>query len=102
MPLATPPVENGNQRSLGGLVGNNLNTIAASYATGNADGGGDFDSFVGGLVGLNQGGTIIASYATGNLSHGTNVGGLVGLNHGGTITASYSFGTGQGRSWAWG
>ena len=56
-------------------------------------------TYVGGLVGRNDGGTIIASYSTGNVDGGTGntdrVGGLVGRNDG-TITASYSTGDADG------
>ena len=46
---------------------------------------------VGGLVGLNVGGTITNSYATGSVAgSGIRVGGLVGFNNGGTITNSYA------------
>ncbi len=47
------------------------------------------DLEVGGLVGLNRGGTITQSYATGSVSGVVRVGGLVGWNEG-TITNSYS------------
>ena len=54
-------------------------------------------SFIGGLVGLNGGGTITNSYATGTVSGSRNdVGGLVGENRGGTITNSYATGTVSG------
>ncbi|HUH55832.1 MAG TPA: YDG domain-containing protein, partial [Rhodanobacter sp.] len=50
------------------------------------------DSFVGGLAGLNSGGTITRAYTTGTVSGtGEQVGGLVG-NNGGTISQSYATG----------
>ena len=82
----------GSGDDIGGLVGNNIGTLTASYATGAVTG----VDYVGGLVGANSralnssdSGSIIASYATGEVS-GTdsNVGGLVGVNAG-TITNSY-------------
>ena len=81
---------------VGGLVGENLGTITASYATGTVSDDNRISSKrVGGLVGEN-GGTITASYAIGAVStDGFNVGGLVGEN-GGTITVSYAVGTVSG------
>ncbi|MEK7643749.1 MAG: GLUG motif-containing protein, partial [Patescibacteria group bacterium] len=53
---------------------------------------------VGGLVGLNEEGTITNSYNTGTVSGSYDyVGGLVGLNSSGTITDSYNTGTVSGR-----
>ena len=88
----TGGVVNG-EGEIGSLVGFNIGTITASYATGSASG--RFN--VGGLVGRNAG-PVTASYATGSVSGdnhtgGANVGGLVGLNNGGTITASYATGS---------
>ena len=88
--------------TVGGLVGDNMGTIAASYATGDVDAASgsatiNGDARAGGLVGNSIGG-ITASYATGDATAtaaGTDglatAGGLVG-NAGGTITASYSTG----------
>ena len=82
----------GSGDDIGGLVGNNIGTLTASYATGAVTG----VDYVGGLVGANSralnssdSGSIIASYATGEVSGtGSDVGGLVGVNAG-TITNSY-------------
>ena len=56
----------------------------------------DLFSYIGGLVGQQNGGSIVASYATGPADggHGNEnlVGGLVGLQEGGSITASYATG----------
>ncbi len=65
----------------GGLVGNNLGKIAASYATGTVQA----DNHAGGLIGSNgTNGTVVISYATGavskGLNTGTNFGGLIGDN----------------------
>jgi len=82
---------------VGGLVGQNIGTIANSYVTGNVSGNTD----VGGLVGSNNG-SITNSYATGAVSGTTYVGGLVGENgSGGSITDSYATDTGDvsGNEW---
>ena len=76
---------------VGGLVGSNLGTISACYATGNASGSGNA---IGGLVGSSTG-TISACYTTGNASGSSSVGGLVGSN-GGTISACYATGNATG------
>ena len=64
-------------------------------------GSSDGTSYIGGLVGRQQGGMITASYATGPAAGGDgyfdNVGGLVGLQSaGGSITASYATGMAVG------
>ena len=87
--------------AVGGLVGwQDAGSIAASWATGDADGGaGDFDN-AGGLAGIQNGGSITASYATGGIVGGAgdsdNVGGLVGWQQGGSITASWATGGADG------
>ena len=83
-------------------MGNNIGTITASYATGDAAAGGAFGDSVGGLVGNNAStGTITASYATGDAAargaFANNAGGLVG-NASSTITTSYGFGTATGTT----
>ena len=56
--------------------------------------------YIGGLVGLQSGGSITASYATGPVVGGSDVsdavGGLVGKQSGGSITASYATGPASG------
>ena len=52
---------------IGGLVGSNFGTISGCYTTGNATGT-DVDTYVGGLVGQNDGGSIVACYATGTVT----------------------------------
>ena len=107
-----------NTTYVGGLVGYNQDgTISSSYARGDvindglvvinagygtsvvynwglADVGG---SYVGGLVGYNEGweSKIIASYANSNVSsrQGYHVGGLAGYNIDGTVVASYATGS---------
>ena len=68
-------------------------------------GSSDSEIYIGGLVGLQEGGSITASYATGDADGGDgdydSVGGLVGQQDGGSITASYATGDadgGDGRS----
>ena len=74
-------------RRVGGFVGDNEGgTISACYATGDATGTGEY---VGGLVGFNVSGRISACYATGDATGTSDIGGLVGINHGGTVTNSY-------------
>ena len=82
--------------SVGGLVGNNLGSITASYTIGSTvDGGMGDEDRVGALVGFNEG-NITASYASGSMADGGMgdsdfVGGLVGLNsHFSNIIASYA------------
>ena len=53
-------------------------------------------SYVAGLVGLNQGGSITVSYGTGTVGGAGWVGGLVGENHG-SISASFSSATVRGE-----
>jgi len=49
------------------------------------------DENVGGLVGINEGGTVSNSYSTGSVSGGSHVGGLVGRNNDkATVSDSYS------------
>ena len=89
---------------VGGLAGYNSGTISASYATGSVTG---YAEWVGGLVGQNSG-TISTSYANGSVTGGIIVGGLVGLNQPGTILvgvnqpgtiiASYSTGSVTGST----
>lgn len=68
----------------GGLVGENLGTIADSYSTATvADGG-----WAGGLVGANSG-TLSRCHSSGDVSGTGAIGGLVGMNGGGRIDSSY-------------
>jgi hypothetical protein len=50
---------------------------------------------VGGLVGLNGGGSVSNSYSSGNVTGDEHVGGLVGLNSGGTSPISNSYAIGN-------
>lgn len=87
---ATGKVIGGWDSRIGGLVGWNFGTISSCYATGEVihDDARNCDSYCGGLVGDNCGGSILDSYATGMVSsngvRSTN-GGLVGRNIGNSI-----------------
>ena len=70
---------------VGGLVGENLDTVTNSYATGSVDG----DARVGGLVGYNNVATVTDSYATGSVGGNEDVGGLIGTAPFSTVTDSY-------------
>ena len=105
---------------VGGLVGNNLGTITACYATGQVSGLANIGGLVGsnyasvrssyaaarvsgrsaagGLVGRNLGTIIDASYATGEVSGRSSIGGLVGYEDGTTIRASYATGRVSGET----
>ncbi len=80
---------------VGGIAGWNSGSISYSYNAGRISGSG---SSVGGLAGINYGGTIANTYNTGDVfgPGATLVGGLVGdnvNNGGGSISNSYSSGT---------
>ncbi len=96
---------------LGGLVGQNTGSIRRGSAEVNVTGSVDTNR-VGGLVGLNNGGSISDSHATGTVTGNRldgNTGGLVGVNgttSGGSITRSYATGAvtnlgGAPRSAVW-
>ena len=81
--------------SIGGLIGFSDGSIINSYATGAVTG----DSFVGGLVGLNDDdGSVTNSYATGAVTGSSGVGGLVGWSFRGGVTNSYAMGAVTGNS----
>ena len=86
----------GSYYAIGGLVGDNLGNITASYSTGTVTG----YNFVGGLVGYNNYGDIALSYsncsANGTSSGNQGVGGLTGVTAG-SITMSYSSGDVSGQ-----
>ncbi|MCA3586305.1 MAG: filamentous hemagglutinin N-terminal domain-containing protein [Methylocystis sp.] len=84
----------GGSNDVGGLVGANNGTIAQAYATGAVMGTGDD---VGGLVGYNNlGRDISETFATGTVKGRNYVGGLVGLNDGGSVFRSYATGAVEG------
>ncbi|WP_417741007.1 MBG domain-containing protein [Salipiger sp.] len=69
---------------VGGLVGENEGNIVRAYATGSVEGPGA----VGGLVGANRA-TIDQVYASGQVTSSGARGGLLGINSGGTVTNSF-------------
>ena len=89
---ATGKVE-GEEYSIGGLVGVNAGKIKTSYAIGQVNG----DYGIGSLVGYTYG-TIEGSYAKGQVNGNDIVGGLVGSNGlGGKIETSYTTGQVNGK-----
>jgi len=83
--------------SIGGLVGDNRDTVKNSYAEVDAYG----NNRIGGLVGHSESGTEKNSYATGDVSGNESVGGLVGAN-GYVVTNSYATGNVTGKGWVGG
>lgn len=75
--------------SVGGLVGANSGSIAESSA--NVAVTGKLNNIVGGLAGWNEG-SISRSHASGDVAGGGSSGGLVGMNDAGTISNSYATG----------
>ncbi|MBL7190001.1 MAG: rhodanese-like domain-containing protein [Phycisphaerae bacterium] len=84
---------NGAGSYVGGLVGSNSGSIAASYSTDTVTG----NMSVGGLVGENRG-SITSSYSTGTVTGNMHVGGLAGYNSLGSIATSYSTATVTGNT----
>jgi filamentous hemagglutinin family protein len=78
--------------NVGALIGENLGTLANSYATASVAAFAD----AGGLIGLNTG-TVTQSYASGPVTAGGFVGGLAGVNSG-AITQSYATGPVTGNN----
>ncbi len=89
----------GTRTLIGGLVGANFATIANCQAAGSLNAHGT--TWVGGLVGQNNGGTIDTSYATGAIkgSSAPYLGGLVGYNYG-PVSSSYASGAVSGGNYA--
>ncbi|KVZ02767.1 filamentous hemagglutinin N-terminal domain-containing protein [Burkholderia stagnalis] len=90
-------------RALGGLIGENsadrqLADVKNSTSAASVYGGGT-NASIGGLIGVNRGGTITASSNVGSVSGAyveADVGGLVGANLAGSIGGSFSTGSVQG------
>lgn len=81
------------ERRVGGLVGNNTGELWGTRAVTDVFGA----ESVGGLVGATTGtATLAVSYALGSVSGERRVGGLVGVNDGGTITESFAAGVVSG------
>ncbi|MEN6424451.1 MAG: GLUG motif-containing protein [Phycisphaerales bacterium] len=68
----------GSGNFVGGLVGYSCGSITMSYSSGSVTG----SSCVGGMIGLNFGGTIAGSCSEASVSGGGDIGGLVGSNSG--------------------
>lgn len=84
------------QGYVGGLMGLNNNVgsnVSNSYASGVVTG---LSNYVGGLLGLNDHGSVSNSYATGAVSGLGYVGGLVGNNYYSNISNSYATGAVNG------
>ena len=72
---------------LRGLVGENNGNVSNSYASGNVNSNGSFNSGsdIGGLVGSENNGNVADSYASGNVNSGgffnfsNDIGGLIGF-----------------------
>ncbi|HEX8988970.1 MAG TPA: filamentous hemagglutinin N-terminal domain-containing protein [Rhodocyclaceae bacterium] len=75
---------------VGGLAGLNNGYISDSYAIGTVSGVGPTSS-AGGLVGISSNGGygISNSYASGSVTGTTNAGGLIGMDNAGTVVNSY-------------
>jgi|GEM_PF-986210 len=74
--------------NVGGLAGNNWDSVSNSYSTGTITGN---DDYTGGLLGYNWG-SINNCYSTVTVTGSSSVGGLIGYNWG-NINNSYSTGT---------
>jgi filamentous hemagglutinin family protein len=80
---------------VGALVGVNNGTITNVNSSVTVSAAG---SLAGGLVGVNQNGTVINSDASGAVSGTFDTGGLVGFNEGGTISGSHATGAVSGNN----
>jgi hypothetical protein len=78
------------------LVGSDYGNISRCYVTGTVNGSPEsHTSWVGGLVGVNNGGSIVQSHAAASVKggFGGRVGGLVGVNEAGSISSSFATGS---------
>ena len=97
---ASGSVQGGSQT--GGLVGYNDGTVTDSSASGSVGDAATTGQELGGLVGLNKGGSVIRSSATGDVTSTSSVvGGLVGRSEG-TITESAASGAVTGGGYVGG
>lgn len=93
-------------KNVGGIVGNNYNTVSMCVNTGNiTSNGGQEKNFIGGIVGLSGDkkktytSTITSCYSTGNITNtaGKGIGGIAGMGDGATtITNCYAIGAVSG------
>ena len=87
----------GGLTGVGGLVGDNVGIVSASYVTGSVSG----HNNVGGLVGLNRASSSVSrSYSSASVSGNAAVGGLVGCNQGSnaSISSTYAIGSVSGSN----
>jgi hypothetical protein len=70
---------------VGGFVGLNSGSIKNSFSMSFIKG----DTWVGGLVGRNEGGKVENTYFVGKISGKINYGGLIGVNNDGEVISSY-------------
>lgn len=87
--------------SVGGLVGHNAGSVADSNSTADVTGTGE-RTYIGGLVGVNDSGTLDRVHASGEVDAEGLPGGLAGSNDNGTIIASHADGDVTGRCGAGG
>lgn len=80
---------------VGGLIGYSDATVSTSYATGNVTGTGS--GGVGGLIGQATA-DVTNTYARGNATGSQYIGGLIGVEMGGTLSTSYATGLVTGTS----
>lgn len=83
--------------AVGGIVGWNFGTVENNYFSGSVNTDSSL-SITGGLVGINQDGTIANSHNTGSVSGTGTVGGVAGSNTNGTVFASFNTGNVYGAS----
>ena len=89
--------QGGGLTGVGGLVGDNVGSVSASYVRGSVSG----HNNVGGLVGLNRANSSVSnSYSSASVSGSAAVGGLVGCNQGrnGRISSTYATGSVSGSN----
>jgi hypothetical protein len=83
---------------VGGLVGRNSGLITNCHTT--VEVTGEYASATGGLVGMNESGTVMNCRSGGSVSGLRNVGGLVGWNSHGSVSNSCSTGAVRGRNYS--
>ena len=93
-------IDRGGTRGVGlfGFIGSDAVLHNIALVGGTVSGG----DYVGGVVGINNGGTIQFGYATGTVTGNWRVGGLAGRNYQGTIRGSFASGDVSGSSWVGG
>ena len=93
-------VGEGNEASIGGLIGQNYKPVMNSYSTASVEAEMGNNIEIGGFVGYNFGEAISVCYATGAVTVGNgsdaDTGGFVGYNEGDIISGCYATGTTTG------